>query len=270
MKETKSCSILIPHYNNNDGLIRSLLSCAKSTLHPFILIVDDGSHIKPDLEQCRSFYENLDILYLHQNVGIVGALNAGLNYLMDRGFEFIGRLDSGDTVSTDRFEKQISFLNLNPRIALVGSWVDNFDSNGNVVYTLKTPTTYQDIKKKMHLNSMFSHPSVMFRSKVIQELGIYSPEFPSAEDYEFFFRIMQQYEVANIPECLTQMEINFNSISYSRRREQLRSRLKVQYLYLNRNSLTISLYGIGRTLALFITPFKLIKHLKRKFGKVAY
>lgn len=68
----------------------------------------------------------------------------------------------------------------------------------------------------------------MFRTVIIEDIGVYHTDFPAAEDYEFFFRIMNKYEVSNLDEVLICKEINPNSISLSRRKRQLYSRIKIQ------------------------------------------
>ena len=53
------------------------------------------------------------------------------------------------------------------------------------------------------------------------------------EDYEFFFRISKKFRVSNIDEVLIKKEINPNSISLSKRKVQLKSRLRIQLNYFN-------------------------------------
>ena len=54
----------------------------------------------------------------------------------------------------------------------------------------------------MHMNSCFPHPSVMFRTCILKDIGFYSTGYPAAEDYEFFFRISKKFRVSNIDEVL--------------------------------------------------------------------
>ena len=49
---------------------------------------------------------------------------------------------------------------------------------------------------------MFCHPTVMCRLEIFKEVGFYSTEHPSAEDFALFFKVTRQFKVANIPEVL--------------------------------------------------------------------
>ena len=84
----------------------------------------------------------------------------------------------------------------------------------------------------MHMNSCFPHPSVMFRTCILKDIGFIARNIQS-EDYEFFFRISKKFRVSNIDEVLIKKEINPNSISLSKRKVQLKSRLRIQLNYFN-------------------------------------
>ncbi|MFA7444680.1 MAG: glycosyltransferase [Flavobacteriaceae bacterium] len=70
---------LICHYNDPEGLEKSLLSIQED-FPVDVLVVDDGSAIKPDLERLESLYKNGKIFLelLHENVGVGEASNLGL------------------------------------------------------------------------------------------------------------------------------------------------------------------------------------------------
>jgi len=230
------------------------------------LVIDDGSKEKIEVEECKEIYSNIKVIELEKNYGIEHALNLGLKYLIDNNYKYAARLDAGDTIDPCRLIKQIEFLNNNQDHVMVGSWVEYFNQEGVVEFSLSFPTEYLNIKKKMHLNSMFSHPSVMIRLRMLKHMELYSNKYPCAEDYELFFRLMKKYPVANMPEFLTQMEVNTKSISYSKRTVQLKSRLVVQLKYFDISNSLYSIYGLIRSLLLIICPFKWVKSLKNKIN----
>ena len=221
--------ILIAHYNNLEGLIKSL----KSIDEPFdvdILVVDDGSKIKPNLEELQSIYKNGKVFLelLPQNKGVGFAANHGLSLIQEMGYDLIGRLDCGDLNKKNKYKKQIDFLRENPNIKLVGTWADMVDEEGNYLYTLKHPTKHKVLKKKMYLNSMFVNPSVIFYTDILKTVGDYPYKYRRAsQDYAFFFKVIKNFQVANIPEVALTYVIENNSISTQKRKLQVKHRIQI-------------------------------------------
>src|SRR5229473_5328739 len=90
-------SLLIPYYNNFQGLIRSLQSVCYDPVKYSILIVDDGSMAplhQTELAAHLPGGPSLHIIRLPENQGITRALNAGLRWLGTKNdFRFVARLD---------------------------------------------------------------------------------------------------------------------------------------------------------------------------------
>lgn len=238
---------MIPHYNNINGLKDSIKSINES-ISADIVIVDDGSEIKPQENDIEYRHGNIFVIGLSQNVGIENALNQGLSYIKKHGYEFIGRLDCGDLCKPNRFKKQISYLKENKQIALLGSWVNVIDSKGHKQYITKHPSKHKEISKKMYLNSMFVHPSVVFRTSILNKTGFYPTNYKAAEDYAFFFNIIKHFKTANLEEALLDYIIDENSISSQKRKVQVKSRIKIilNHFYLG----YYPIYGLIRNILL--------------------
>jgi glycosyltransferase involved in cell wall biosynthesis len=257
-------SVLIPVYNAPYDLAKSLASLAQATTPLDIVVVDDGS--RPPLQLPEQIGRHRLILLRKQtNAGIEEALNTGLRYILRQGYEFVARLDAGDLCTPDRFAKQLNFLQHNPEVMLVGSHVEHLDTQGKSVFVQYVPLSTQAIRRQMHLNSSFVHPAVMIRCSAFHRLGLYSYNYPAAEDYELFFRFVKHYPVSNLNEVLTRKEINPNSISLTKRKKQLYSRLRIQLKYFE-PAFKESYIGILKTLILYLTPYSLILRLKQFLG----
>jgi glycosyltransferase involved in cell wall biosynthesis len=228
--------VLIPHYNNVVCLRKTL----KSIHHNKgidVLVVDDGSVIEqvPDLTVLgRILNENvsLEILKLNQNGGIAHALNYGLDHVLKgRKYQFIARIDCGDVCVSNRFEIQEQFLINNEKIGIVGSWVKWLDSEGKQIFCKKPPTLHKKIKRKMSIRCSLIHPSTMYRMSVVNDIGKYPCNYEAAEDYAYFFDIAKYAETANIPKFLTGVEHCEDGISFSQRKKQSKSKLRVIFKY---------------------------------------
>lgn len=263
--------VLIPHYNNFQQLIESIKSIDES-INVDLLIVDDGSTKEiPIKSEIEKNYKNGKVFldYLNKNQGIEHALNRGLYLIENMGYQYIGRLDCGDYCMKNRFLKQISYLERNKDTHLLGSWVNMIDSSGRKLFVLKHPVTYKEIKRNMYLNSMFVHPSVVYRANILKVIGYYPTNFKAAEDYAFFFKIVKKFKAENLAEPLLNYVIDENSISSTRRRLQVRNRIRV--ILSNYYFGIYPTYGLIRNALLFFmsrgTATKIKSILKKNNGK---
>jgi len=253
-------AVLIPHYNSTEALIKSIKSIDED-IELDLFVIDDGSNKKPKIEEL-TFYKNGKIFLdgYDNNKGIEYALNYGLKKIKDLGYPFIARLDCADICASKRFQKQYKFLNNNKDIFMVGSWVKLIDEKGKFLFNLKLPIIHNEIARKSYLNAMFIHPTVFFRTIVLDSVGYYPTNYPAAEDYAYFFKIIRKHKTANIPEYLLNVEVNTHGISSVRRKKQVKSRIQVilDNFYFG----FWPVYGLIRNLLLLFMPRKLTTTLK--------
>ncbi|QXP80598.1 MULTISPECIES: glycosyltransferase [Winogradskyella] len=225
----KKLIILIPHYNDPEGLQISIASINED-FPVDIFVIDDGSSVELNEKELTNSFTNGKIFfnYLEENKGLSYALNKGLEFSIKNGYEYTGRLDCRDLFVKNKCSKQLSFLDSNTDIKLLGTWAKMVDEESNQLFILKHPIKHDEIKKKMYLNNMFVHPSVIIRTEVFNDIGLYNKKYSkAAQDYDLFFRIVKKYEVANYPEVLLIYEMSLNSISSKRRRLQIRHRINI-------------------------------------------
>lgn len=261
-------AVLIPHFNNPDGLRTSLASIAEDDPAD-VYVIDDGSTTPPTVEQVSAMVQGsrvVEVLALPQNVGIEGALNAGLDRIIADGYEYIARLDCGDRNVGLRFARQMAYLDAHSEVVLLGGAAQFVDPAGEPLFVRTMPTSHEEIAAFMRSNSAFMHPAVMFRADVAQRIGHYPTDFPAAEDYAYFWRFMDTGRVANLPDVLIEYEVDPGSISRSKRSIQLRSRLRIQRLHSDGS--WKARVGILRTRALLVAPVGLIDVVKaRRYGQ---
>lgn len=255
--------VLIPHYNNIDGLKKSISSIGKEESID-VLIVDDGSAIQINEKEIEEVFKANGTVYfdyLKKNKGIEHALNKGLKTILEKEYTYTARLDCGDICVHNRFKKQEAFLATNKDIVLVGSDVNFTDEKGTFLYNLQTPKSDAIIKKKMYINAMHIHPTIMFKNYILKTIGLYPIAFKAAEDYAFFFKIIQHFKVANINENLVNCELNSKGISAVQRKIQAKNRIKIvlKYFYFG----FYPIYGLLRSILLYILPLKLLISIKK-------
>lgn len=267
MKKNRNL-LLIPHFNNPIGLSKSIMSIGKDE-YLDILIVDDGSSkLKIDtnlIDSSKKFNGTIFYLFCKQNRGIEFVLNDGIDYALKNNYEFISRLDCGDLCDKNRFSIQEKFLDKNKNIALVGSYVKVVDEEDNFLFNIKLSCDPQEIKKRMKYKCMFIHPSIMFRSNIVNFIGNYPTKYKSAEDFAFFTKILSKFNGANIDQFLVTIEMNKSGISLTNRKIQSRSRVNI--LLDNFTFSFYSLYGLLKSYMLLYTPNKIVIKIKKIFFK---
>ena len=261
--------VVIPYYNDWQGLIRSVESIFYKHDSYAILIIDDGSdvtleyaHLLPHISP-KHFVK---IIRLPSNQGITKALNAGLKWLNTvKGYKYIARLDCGDICASERFYQQVAFLEQHPDTGLIGSWCvfKDFDTGSSYLY--KTPTRHKDIRRLMYFRNLFIHPTVMWRASQLDR-ELYPDDFPHAEDYGLFYKMIGSMNSAILPEKLVTCKINPKGLSLKYRQEQLKSRIKVVRHY-GENQLLTGL-AVIRLRLMMLLPYPLILGIKRMLYRI--
>ena len=262
----KELIILIPHYNNLEGLKKTLKSI-KEGFKIDLMIIDDGSINKPSIGDVKELYSNGDIYYevLEENKGIEYALNHGLEKILQLDYKYIARLDTGDICHKDRFRIQLNYLNSNPDIKLLGTQVNFVSKKGEILYISNLPNLHQELIKAFYINCAMIHPTVVFKTEILKTVGLYPTNYEAAEDYGFFFKIIKRYRSENLDKILLDVIIDQNGISIQKRRRQIKSKIKIikHNFYLG----FYPLYGIFRNFILLQIPFKVLLFIKKSLNK---
>ena len=142
---------------------------------------------------------------LESNVGLGEALHFGLDKCT---CEIVARADSDDICSPNRFEKQLHYLYSHPEIDVVGSYVNEFDSDYRVPLRKKdVPLDHHAIAKMMKTRNPMNHMTVMFRKSSVCSAGSYQP-LDYVEDYYLWIRAVHQgIKFANMPEYLVNARV---------------------------------------------------------------
>ncbi len=263
-------AVLLPCYNPPLAELEGTLASLRAQTVPFkLFLVDDGSK-KPLNYETLTAGMNAHVLRLPQNLGITGAMNAGVAEILRGNYRYIARIDCGDFCAPRRFALQIAWMDTNPEVGILGSAVEFrlFDSDGQRVgaRTNQFPLTHDDCVKRLYLNTAIIHPAMLIRRSVFEALKSYSEEFPAAEDYELQWRAAANgFKLANLPETLLIKEETPGSISQLRRRKQILNRMRIQWR--NRKATSPrSWAGLAKSLATWLAPATLVNGLKYVVG----
>lgn len=254
--------VLIPVFNNQAGLMRTLRSLAAVASVLDVLVVDDGSSPPIRIAPNVSGSHRVIVKRLEHNGGITRALNSGLQTVYEGGYTYIGRVDAGDTVRPDRFEKQLHVLNADPDCGLVGSLIDFVDMNGKTIFIFRAPETHERIVRRMQVENCIIHSGVTMRAAVVRQTGGYRERCLASEDYDLFRRMLVVCKSTILPEPYTRCEYNLAGLSISKRGKQQRRRLKLQCKYFQAGD-WMSYFGVARTCLAMLVPHAVVLAIKR-------
>ena len=198
-----SVLVSIYHKEQPSYLERALLSLHEQTLQADeIVIVEDGP-ITTELDTVITRWEkNLPIkrIPLEKNVGLGEALAIGL---LECSYEIVARMDADDICRSDRFEKQIAFLEDNLDVDIVGTAITEFEGAEDNIYAKRElPLIHKTLVSYAQFRNPFNHMTVMYKKKSIVRVGSYKP-CRCFEDYYLWVRLFLDGAVgANLKECL--------------------------------------------------------------------
>lgn len=194
-------SILLPVYNGAKYLHAAITSILTQTYENWeLIIINDGS--KDESESIISSFKDKRIRYYSQvNMGLAKTLNRGISLAKGK---YIARQDQDDISLPTRLEKQASFFEANPCVALLGTRAQILEEDKPTTRIQLHPLSDTEIKLGLLFDNFFVHSSVMINRDLLLEVGGYceDPCRQPPEDYELWSRIMRVGQLANLPEPL--------------------------------------------------------------------
>lgn len=204
-------SVLLPTHNATPHVRGALRSLIDQTFADFeVLVVDDGS-TDGTRETVDSFEDDRIRLLTRNETGLASALNHGIEAA--RG-EYVARQDADDRSATERFERQVTFLDAHPSVAMVGTGarlVTETGADAGRRHVLARPTV-----EDLEVRNRFVHGSVMMRASALRTVGGYDELFDVSEDYDLWLRLAAEYSVRNLDESLYLLRLRTESVYASR------------------------------------------------------
>lgn len=195
-------SILIPAYNCEKYICQAINSAINQTYSNIEIIVCNDCSIDNTLSVLRELAKQHPIIKVisnQENLGYLRTFNRLLQYASGQYFSF---LDADDFLSSEKIALQIDAFYKNPKLGLVGCNYAMVSTEGRLGTKSFFPLSYKDIKNEMQHALCFCGSSVMIKREVYEKTGGYREYFMGcvAEDYDWIWRIIENYEACNIPQ----------------------------------------------------------------------
>jgi len=218
-------TVLMPVYNAESYLKEAIESILNQTYTDFeFLIINDGS--TDSSKDIILSYQDSRIRYIENetNIKLVATLNKGID--LARG-KYIARMDADDISIITRLEKQVAFLDSQPKYVACSSWVETFSDNKNSKL-LKYEESHDGIKVKSLYQNHFCHGASLIRKNILIESNLrFDSNFIHSEDYYFFIKLSELGELFNLQETLLRVRHHDSNVSVLSRNIQYENSLIV-------------------------------------------
>lgn len=232
----------------------------------FILVCDGPltDELNAVIEKYQNKYPDIFKLYkIEVNQGLGNALKYGLDKCSN---DIVVRSDSDDICSNNRFEIQVGYLETHKNIAVVSSYIDEFDEDWTKPDRTKTlPLTSMELYEFAKFRNPINHMASGFRKHIILKIGSYQ-HIPYVEDYELWVRTMiNGYEIANIDKILVHARTGNGMTKRRGNKEYINSwRILGSYMYKNGMITKIQYYRNQIAIRMFVYMPVSIKELAYK------
>ena len=203
-------SVVMPNYNNAMYIAEAIESVLAQTYTHFECIILDDASTDESLDVIKrqaTRDARIRVLQNDTNQGIPKTRNCLFREVSPKA-RYIAIIDSDDVMELNRLEEQVTFLEEHKSYAGVGSHTTLIDEKGNVVGTHRYPTDNREIKKTLlHMNP-FAQSAMMLRAGAVRKTGWYDETLTRAQDYDYWIRMIQSYDMGNIDTPLTRFRIH--------------------------------------------------------------
>jgi glycosyltransferase involved in cell wall biosynthesis len=193
-------SVVIPLYNKELHIGRTIKSVLTQTISNFeIIIVDDGSTDK-GVEIVKSFTDPRIRLIQQENAGVSAARNKGIQ---EAKSDLIAFLDADDKWMPTFLETIISLRRKYPKAGIYATSYSWFDSNKVIIpkhHGIPSAPwegiieNYFSIVSKRSLP--FSSSSIAIPKKILLEIGMFQSGLWKGEDQDVWGKIALKYQIA--------------------------------------------------------------------------
>ena len=223
-------SVLMQAYNAERYIAEAIESVLNQTYKNFeLIVINDGStdNTLDIIEEFARQDERIKVVS-HPNMGMGASLNKGIAIAKN---EWIIRMDADDVMLPHRIERQVAFVSENPDIAVAGCLVYYIDELGKIIgKSASDLKTRRDFKRYLDSNELIgvSHPGVIMRKSVVQEVGGYRPQYWPADDIDLWNRVAERgYLILVQQEYLLKYRIHGSSVSVY---DSMRARQMVRWI----------------------------------------
>ena len=218
-------SVVMSLYKRSKYFKEAFQSISEQTYNNLeIIIVLEQSEIQDMLakEIEKIDDERVVLIKNRTKLGFAESLNVGIRAAKGT---YIARMDDDDYSEPERIDKEVAFLEKNPDVGIVGTYVRTF---GERTEEWRYETDPQKGKVMLLFDTILCHSSVMIRKSVLDLNHLYYRSGRECEDYDLWARASEVTKITVIPEFLLNFRLTNENVTFQRKDDILRADMEIQ------------------------------------------
>ncbi|MGF1487831.1 MAG: glycosyltransferase family 2 protein [Prochloraceae cyanobacterium] len=221
----KLVSVIVPTYNVEQYIARTISSVLAQTYSNFeLLIIDDES---PDrsIEICQQFKDPRIKIIRQKNRGLAGARNTGIRHAKG---DYLAFLDADDLWLPEKLEKHVKHLESSPDVGVSFSRSAFIDTEDKELGIYQMPKLKEITAEHLLCRNPIGNGSApVIRRQTLKDIKFkeniygniedfyFDDRFRRSEDIECWIRIAikTNWKIEGIPEALTLYRVNTEGLS---------------------------------------------------------
>ena len=204
---SKQLAIILVNWNSFELTKDTLCSLQKTSFKNYDCIVVDNGSAENEADALKKIFPEIILIRLSENKGFTGGNNSGIEYALDKGYEYIMMLNNDVEVEPNFLEPLLHKLNEDNNIGAVQPLI-YFHHDKNLIWNASTKynpwlgicstinynkrdNTHAETKLQKNID-WITGCAFMMRASVLQKVGLLKEKyFIYYEDVDLSFRIKE-------------------------------------------------------------------------------
>jgi len=259
-------TVLVGAYENEATVARAVASILGQTEKDLeLIVIDDGSRdgSAAVAEAAIGDDPRGQVMRLERNLGIARSLNAGLEAA---AAPVVAIQDADDYSAPERLERELTVLDAEPDVAVVGSRMREVDAEGRELRP-RTSFAAGDVGPVLMRFNPIPNGSAAFRKEAALALGGYDPRYRFATEYDLWLRIAERHRLFALDERLCTRVMGGGNVAARAERAQLAEGIRIRARALRRRRTLRGAGGLLRPALSYALPAPLKRTLRERRGQ---
>jgi glycosyltransferase involved in cell wall biosynthesis len=232
-KSKPKISVIMPTFNRACYIAEAIKSVQDQILDDWeLIVVDDGSTDGTE-SIVRGFVEKdsrISYFKNEKNIGIAKTRNRGVTLAKA---DYVAMLDSDDRwASPDKLIKQLSFLEQNKELGIVGTNASFMDENGKVTGKhTNFPTDNAGIRQTELYRNILMQSGLLIKKEAIEKAGGYDSKFTICDDHDLWLKIGKNWQFMILPSVDLSYRIHKSGITKAKHFKTACEEMKILFKF---------------------------------------
>lgn len=262
---TAICGMAVYSEDRIDWVKQALESIENQVYTDFVLILVVDGEVSSEMEDFLHGFvaekPRVVLIKSDKNMGLSTSMNYAVEIAQKYNPTYFFRMDADDISLPERFERQIAFLNKNPKISILGSSLIEVNEKGKTVGKRNLPLKHGEILRFLPKRCSINHPTVALRFSIFEQGFRYREDLKNTQDYFFWADLAAAgFKFANLKQKLLKFRrVNdfYKRRGFSKSVNEFKARFYTMKV-LKKHSVSNIAYAFA-VLGLRLMPAKIVK-----------